>query len=407
MLVEHRQNAVEAQGQEAALQVRVYTSWDELADIKTAWQQLLQHNIGPTIFSTVEWLGAWWNAYSHGKQLIALAFLASSGELVGLAPFYLETIPGGIRRLRLVGDGSADSNKLRLVSDGSTDSDNLDLIIRSGQEEICCKALIAWLASEAGWDLCELNTLPLTLPTSVPFCMVSRSRDGFQRRIRARTLQLSFRRAGTPSSSSCRGSMPKELSDAPVGCIGTTLPASSSAWQKKSWPVIWSASLICIRSDGTPTGYQELSPYRNASGFTRISAGHSFDAVGWSSGCWNSTGRLQLPSSPFDTVIRFTSYRKDLILSITQTGWARCCDRTLSVTLSLKVCAGTITWAATRLTSGIGERNRDPIRMLTSLLSRAAGHTCMCACGTARTQPSDGCVRMLLPPTLCFGNYGI
>lgn len=155
MFVEHGQNVVEAQGQEEALQVRIYTSWDELAGIKTAWEQLLQHSIGPTIFSTAEWLGAWWNAYSHGKQLIALAFLNSSGELVGLAPFYREKIHGGIKRLRLVGDGTGDS-------------DDLDLIFRSGQKEVCCRALIEWLASESAWDLCELNTLPADSPNVGP-----------------------------------------------------------------------------------------------------------------------------------------------------------------------------------------------------------------------------------------------
>lgn len=135
----------------SALQVRVYRDWDELMGLSAAWEHLLQHCDGPTIFSTPEWLGAWWQAFGHGKQLMALAFSSASGELVGLAPFYLEELEArfqhGIRRLRLVGDGSGDS-------------DNLDLIFHTDQARACCQALLTWLGSESGWSLGELNTLP-------------------------------------------------------------------------------------------------------------------------------------------------------------------------------------------------------------------------------------------------------
>lgn len=147
--------ATTSHGQADALQLRVYTSWDDLAGLSAAWDQLLQNSVGPTIFSTLEWLGAWWIAYGQDKQLVTLAFSDSNGELVGIAPFYRERIRGGIRRLRLVGDGT-------------WNSDNLDLIFRSGQEEACSQALLEWLASESLWDLCELNTLPGNSPTIGP-----------------------------------------------------------------------------------------------------------------------------------------------------------------------------------------------------------------------------------------------
>jgi CelD/BcsL family acetyltransferase involved in cellulose biosynthesis len=145
------------QNQEGVVRPRVYTCWDELADFSEPWEQLLRHSIGPTIFSTPEWLGAWWKAFGQGKQLITLALWNSTGDLVGLAPLYLEELGTrfhrGIRRLRLVGDGSSDS-------------DNLDLIFRVGWEEPCSQALLTWLASEPAWDVCELNTLPEDSPNT-------------------------------------------------------------------------------------------------------------------------------------------------------------------------------------------------------------------------------------------------
>jgi len=140
------------------LQLEVYTSWDALVDLCTAWEQLLLNSYGPTIFSTPEWLGAWWKTYGKDKRLLTVALSNSQGELVGLAPFSLEELDtqlhGRIRRLRLVGDGDP--------------SDNLDLIFRSGQEEACSNALLSWLACNPVWDICELNTLPSDSPSIYP-----------------------------------------------------------------------------------------------------------------------------------------------------------------------------------------------------------------------------------------------
>jgi CelD/BcsL family acetyltransferase involved in cellulose biosynthesis len=49
---------------------------------------------------------------------------------------------------------------LRLVGDGSEDSDNLDWIVRRGYENSCACAFLSWLEKEPDWDICELNTLP-------------------------------------------------------------------------------------------------------------------------------------------------------------------------------------------------------------------------------------------------------
>lgn len=144
-----------------ALTTKKIISWNELEALRSSWESLLRDSTGPTIFSTPEWLGAWWRAFASDQKLAAIAFVNSTGEIVGIAPLY---------RDRLSGPLNLSLRRLRLVGDGSRDSDNLDLIIGCGYEESCVHTLLDWLDSEPGWDVCELNTLPLD-SASVPQLM--------------------------------------------------------------------------------------------------------------------------------------------------------------------------------------------------------------------------------------------
>lgn len=134
------------------LQVRTVRTWNGLESIRSAWERILHGAEALTIFSTLEWLGAWWKAFAKDKELVAPVFSNSEGEIVGVVPLYADlvetTLPFRARRLRFVGDGSEDS-------------DNLDLIIRGGYETSCTQAFLFWLESTPDWDICELNTLPL------------------------------------------------------------------------------------------------------------------------------------------------------------------------------------------------------------------------------------------------------
>lgn len=133
------------------LQVRTIRTWDELEAIRPAWESILQDAEGLTIFSTLEWLGAWWKSFVKDKELVAPVFLNADDEVVGVVPLYADLIepalPFRLRRLRFVGDGSEDS-------------DNLDLIIRKGYQAACTQSFLSWLESNPEWDICELNTLP-------------------------------------------------------------------------------------------------------------------------------------------------------------------------------------------------------------------------------------------------------
>jgi CelD/BcsL family acetyltransferase involved in cellulose biosynthesis len=166
--------AVSGRDDSMPLQVRTVRTWNELEAIRPAWEEILQGATGLTIFSTLEWLGAWWKAYGKDKELMAPVFSNSHDEIVGVFPLYTDFVkpelPFRVRRLRFVGDGSEDS-------------DNLDLIIRGGHETSCIQALLSWLGSNPHWDICELNTLPMDSAALPSLISELKTRRWTQRRL--------------------------------------------------------------------------------------------------------------------------------------------------------------------------------------------------------------------------------
>jgi CelD/BcsL family acetyltransferase involved in cellulose biosynthesis len=139
------ETVVDVEGQ--PIRITSYRSWAQFEEIVPAWENILDENPRLSIFSTPEWMGSWWKAFGGGRQLVALAFLNETGELLGLAPLYRDdSLFGRVKCLRLVGDGSKDS-------------DNLDLIIRPGSEKACVQSFLGWLADQPDWDFCCLNTV--------------------------------------------------------------------------------------------------------------------------------------------------------------------------------------------------------------------------------------------------------
>lgn len=133
------------------LGIRVLNSLDELEKLRPAWEELLSHYPQASIFSTWEWLAPWWRAFGAGQQLHVLTFEDSFSSLVGLAPLSISTRRTFGKTWKI----------LRLMGDGSGDSDNLDLPVIPGYEDDVVRTLIGHLEAHASlWDFCEFNTLP-------------------------------------------------------------------------------------------------------------------------------------------------------------------------------------------------------------------------------------------------------
>jgi CelD/BcsL family acetyltransferase involved in cellulose biosynthesis len=133
------------------VQTTTYFSWSSLAEVMPGWERILRENRSLSIFSTPEWLGSWWEAFGANRHLVVLAFSNSAGELIGLVPLYWESMKHPV---------FARIKQLRLLGDGSGDSDNLDFIVRPGEENRCVAALIEWIGRQRNCGVCCFNTLP-------------------------------------------------------------------------------------------------------------------------------------------------------------------------------------------------------------------------------------------------------
>lgn len=129
--------------------------WDDPAWLIPTWNHLLAQSTADTVFLTHEWLTAWWEAYGAGRELLLLLVL--DGEtLVGIVPLYRAPLRALGVPLRV----------LRLVGEGSFDSDHLDLIARADRTGDVVRASVDWLEQHrAEWDLLELGPVDASSPT--------------------------------------------------------------------------------------------------------------------------------------------------------------------------------------------------------------------------------------------------
>ncbi len=133
------------------LSTRVYTELQTVSDLRSEWDRLVACSRTATIFSTPEWLVAWWNAFGADTEPYLVAFF-DGPSLVGFAP---------LARTQIVNTGGFKHVLLRFLGDGSEDSDNLDFPVLPGREtEVAMSLLLHLRAASPQWDVCKLNTLP-------------------------------------------------------------------------------------------------------------------------------------------------------------------------------------------------------------------------------------------------------
>jgi CelD/BcsL family acetyltransferase involved in cellulose biosynthesis len=132
-----------------SLVISEYRQSDQLENIRACWSNLVANVPGLSVFVTPEWMFSWWRAYGKNKELCVLLFTDPQAGVVGIAPFYIE-------RRKLL--GFAELRVLRLMGDGSADSDDLNFIVKPGYAAAVADGVLDWLR-QASWDVCEFNLL--------------------------------------------------------------------------------------------------------------------------------------------------------------------------------------------------------------------------------------------------------
>ncbi len=110
-----------------------------LSELRTAWGDLHRCCAAPP-FLRWEWMSLWWDIYRARGDRLHLLAVRDGGELVALAPLYLQAlVPSGAERcLRFLGTGEAEREAVC--------SEYLDLLIRPGHEADCLAAIGDYLS---------------------------------------------------------------------------------------------------------------------------------------------------------------------------------------------------------------------------------------------------------------------
>lgn len=122
--------------------------------LRTGWSDLFGRCPGRTPFTSWEWLFSWWMAYGAARAL-RIVVVKKEGTLCGIAPLYLDVERTPVHTSCRV---------LRLIGDGSFDSDHLDFLVDPAHQAAVESALTEWLGKNTEWDAVALRELTRATP---------------------------------------------------------------------------------------------------------------------------------------------------------------------------------------------------------------------------------------------------
>ena len=133
------------------MQVRLVSEISEFEALAGEWDALLERAVVPSLFLSWAWQRIWWQYLGNG-QLMLITVRDEAGELMGIAPLFLQAADG-LRELSLVGCVDV--------------SDYLDFIVARDYVEAVYDAVWNFLsgAQAPAWDEINLCNLPHTSPT--------------------------------------------------------------------------------------------------------------------------------------------------------------------------------------------------------------------------------------------------
>ena len=122
----------------------------QFENMREEWNSLLEKSVTNEIFLLWEWMYSWWDVFKDGsKELYILRGKNSKGEMIGIAPLY-------VQKQRLF--GNLKRNILRFCSSLETYPDHLDIITTKEYGELFSEAILKHLIQkDEDWDLIILD----------------------------------------------------------------------------------------------------------------------------------------------------------------------------------------------------------------------------------------------------------
>jgi CelD/BcsL family acetyltransferase involved in cellulose biosynthesis len=134
------------------MEIEVITRYDDFLKIKDSWSDLLKHSFNNVIFSTFEWLCAWWEVYGQGNELFVI-LVKDNGTITAAAPLMIKNIRFG---------GVTLGKKLQFIAHDV--SDYSDFIVTE-TDGVCFDLIFKELARRINsWDYAEFIFIPENSP---------------------------------------------------------------------------------------------------------------------------------------------------------------------------------------------------------------------------------------------------
>jgi CelD/BcsL family acetyltransferase involved in cellulose biosynthesis len=129
------------------VKVHLYESEALFDDLREEWNELLIGNRGNQIFLTWDWQSIWWESYHPGRIWALVARDDQTGQLLGIAPWFIDDMISGKRVVRTIGCVDV--------------TDYLDVIARTGREQAVYAAFADFLAEHTDqYDEIRLCNVP-------------------------------------------------------------------------------------------------------------------------------------------------------------------------------------------------------------------------------------------------------
>jgi hypothetical protein len=136
----------------AEITISIIDNSHDWHDLAVAWNRLLDVSVNGSLFQSWEWLFSWGEICLGPNRVPFILVCHAKGELIGIAPFYIEQQKCGpfcTREIRFLGTPEAGA-------------DYLDVIACEGREQIVANSVYDFLAAGEGtsrWDQLALSDI--------------------------------------------------------------------------------------------------------------------------------------------------------------------------------------------------------------------------------------------------------